>query len=102
MMDRARTISLCISPPAATRSPQLRLSKSEFDADEIRHDVRQMVARSPHSTAPTFTEGERQPADDPPLAKGQPWLGENERQARHGVFGTHWATGDGSRTLFRI
>ena len=97
VMDR--TLSLCTPPPAATRSLRLRLPRGEFDADEIRHDVRQMVARSRHPAGPTGAEVERQQADDPPHAKGQPWLSENEGQARRSVFGLRWATCQGSRTF---
>jgi hypothetical protein len=97
--DGPGPISLCIPPPAATRPLRLRLQRGESDANEVRYPVRPMVARPRHRTAPTGEEGERQQADHSPHAKGQPRLGENEGQARRGVFDAHRTTDHGVRTL---
>jgi hypothetical protein len=73
--------------------------RGDWDADGIRRAVRPMDARPRHPTASTFTEGERQPADHSPHAKGQPGQGSNESQTRGGMFEDSWAASHGVRTF---
>lgn len=101
LMDR----DLLSLPFAASRhlsSSTIPAHRGDCDANGIRRAVRPMVARQRHPTAPLVAEGERQPPDNTPVSKGQPWQGSNERQARRGMFEDRWAASYGVGTLLWI